>query len=53
MWEECGMVQMQIQVWTEKSIRERSGRKVGKEKYTCVKSQKGIPGTQESSLSCS
>lgn len=53
MREECGMVQMQIEVWSEKSRRKRSGRNAGKEKYTCMKSQKGIPNTQESSLNCS
>jgi hypothetical protein len=53
MREECGMVQMQKEVRSEKSRRKRSGRNAGKEKYTCMKSQKGIPNTQESFLNCS
>jgi hypothetical protein len=53
MRENCGMVQMQIEVWSEKSRRKRSGRNAGKEKYTCLKSQNGIRNTQESSLNCS
>jgi hypothetical protein len=50
---ECGMAQMQIEVRPVKSRRKRSGRNVGKEKYTSMKSQKGIANTQESSLNCS
>lgn len=53
MREERGVVQMQIEVWSEKNRRKSSGRNVAKEKCACMKSHKGIPSTQESSLNCS
>jgi len=53
MKEESGMVQMQTEVWSEKSRRKPSGRNVCKEEYTCMKTHKGITSTQESSLNCS